>query len=157
MKVIKTYSVEETIDFGFKIGGLLSAGDIISLNGDLGTGKTAFTSGIAEALGINCYITSPTFTIVNEYKGNIPLYHFDAYRIGSYEEMFDIGFEEYVENNGIIVIEWADLIKEVLPPEHIRIDINKDLAKDVDLRIIEVDFIGDKYNGFEEKLSQCFR
>jgi tRNA threonylcarbamoyladenosine biosynthesis protein TsaE len=152
MKEFKTYSVEETADIGFKIGSLLQAGDIICLNGDLGTGKTALTSGIAKSKGIHCYITSPTFTIVNEYEGDVPLYHFDAYRISDSEEMFEIGFEEYINGCGIVVIEWADLIETVLPKEYIRVDIMKDLPKGLDLRIIKVDFIGDRYKDLEEKL-----
>ena len=103
-------------------------------------------------MGISGYITSPTFTIVNEYKAKIPLFHFDTYRIADCDEMFEICFEEYIEGNGVVVIEWADLIKEVLPKEHIRVDIMKDLPSGVDLRIIKVDFIGNRYKDYGVKL-----
>lgn len=152
MKEFKTFSVDETADIGFKLGKLLNAGDVICLNGNLGTGKTALTSGIAKGLGISGYITSPTFTIVNEYSAKIPLFHFDAYRIADSEEMFEIGFEEYIEGNGVVVIEWADLIKDVLPKEYIRVDITKDLPKGVDLRIIKIDFVGNRYKDYEVEL-----
>jgi len=119
MKEIRTCSQEDTIEFGKKLGVLLKKGDIVCITGDLGTGKTVLTNGIASALGIDEYITSPTFTIVNEYeKGDISLYHFDVYRISDPEEMFEIGFEEYLYGDGIVVIEWADLIKSILPDEN---------------------------------------
>ena len=95
MKRIETYSVEQTIEAGRLLGSILKKGDLICLEGDLGTGKTAFTSGIAKALGINGYVKSPTFTIVNEYKGKLPLYHFDVYRVSDSSEMFEVGFNDY--------------------------------------------------------------
>ena len=107
-------SEEETFNLGVKIGKLLQPGDIVTLTGDLGAGKTKFTCGAAESLGIHDYITSPTFTIVNEYNGeNILVYHFDLYRLSSYEELIDIGFEEYAQKPCVMFIEWPDNIPEI--------------------------------------------
>lgn len=104
----------ETILLGTRLGRCLRRGDVVLLAGDLGAGKTHFTGGLARALGINDYITSPTFTVVNEYEGGtLPLIHFDVYRLGSYDELFEIGFEDYLERGGVCVIEWADLIPEI--------------------------------------------
>jgi len=146
---IMTFSVEQTIEVGMKLGRKLGKGDIVYLTGDLGTGKTAFTNGIAASLGINGYITSPTFTIVNEYLGRIPLYHFDVYRIADPDEMFEIGFDEYIDGNGVVVIEWAELIKDILPSEYIRVEIVKDLGGGQDTRAIGIEFTGKKYEGYE--------
>ncbi len=115
MKEYTTHSEFETLNIGKKLGELLNKGDIVCLNGDLGTGKTVFVKGIAMALSIDEYITSPTFTIVNEYDSKIPLFHFDVYRISDSDEMFEIGFEEYLDNKGIVVIEWASIISEICP------------------------------------------
>lgn len=145
MKKFRTYSAEQTVEIGLKLGETLKQRDIVCLTGDLGAGKTAFTSGIAAALGVKSHITSPTFTIVNEYSGTIPLYHFDVYRISDPGEMFEIGFEEYIFGNGVVVIEWADLIEELLPDEYIEVEIKKDISVDENLRIITIDFKGEKY------------
>lgn len=153
MKEIKTFSQEKTIEVGKLLGKLLKSGDIVCITGDLGTGKTVLTNGIAWALGINEYITSPTFTIVNEYeREDVSLYHFDVYRISDPEEMYEIGFEEYLCTDGIVVIEWADLINDILPEDNIWITIKKDLDSGVDARVIQIDFKGDKYSEYEEKL-----
>jgi len=149
---IETHSFEETIEFGKKLGTVLKSGDIISLSGDLGTGKTAFTNGIAKSLGIESYITSPTFTIVNEYEGRLPLYHFDVYRISDPDEMFDIGFEEYINSEGITIIEWGEQIKDILPKDIIRVDIKKNINKGLDVREISIDFIGEKYSEYQAKI-----
>lgn len=149
---VETHSFEETVEFGKKIGYILDNGDIICLSGDLGTGKTALTNGIAKSLGIDAYITSPTFTLVNEYEGRIPLYHFDVYRIADPDEMFDIGFEEYINGQGVTIIEWGEQIEEILPKEIIRIKITKNLNKGLDVREITVDFIGEKYSGYQDKI-----
>ncbi len=110
----QTNNEDETFELGKKIGALLKKGDIVTLTGDLGAGKTKFTCGAAKALNVEEYITSPTFTIVNEYKaGDINLYHFDLYRLSSYEELLDIGFEEYTQNSSIIFIEWPDNVPEL--------------------------------------------
>lgn len=125
MMEIITRSPEETYELGVKIGRELKPGDIVVLNGDLGAGKTHLTKGIAEGLGVSDYITSPTFTIVNEYSGRIPMYHFDVYRIEDIYEMYEIGFEEYIYGNGASIIEWGDMIRELLPEEVIDIRISK--------------------------------
>ena len=147
-----THSVQETFRAGYNLGSILEKGDMVCLTGGLGTGKTAFTGGIASALGIEGYITSPTFTIVNEYEGKIPLYHFDVYRIADPSEMFEIGFEEYVEGNGIVIIEWAELIGDILPEAYIKVVIEKDFFSGSDVRKLSFQFIGDKYAQYEGRL-----
>ncbi len=154
MKRFKTFSEQETKDVGQYLGKVLKAGDLVCLDGDLGAGKTAFTHGIARAVGVQGYITSPTFTIVNEYNSAIPLYHFDVYRISDAGEMFDIGFEEYIGGEGISVIEWAGIIQEVLPREYIAVRISKDPSEGDNARIIEVEFRGTKYQGYEDVLDR---
>ncbi len=146
-------SVEETAELALKLGRLLRRGDNICLTGDLGTGKTAFTGGIAKALDIGGYITSPTFTIVNEYKGKLPLYHFDVYRIGDPDEIFETGYEEYINGDGITVIEWADLIEDILPPERIDVTLRKDDPDNPDSRQITMRFRGEKTGGYERSLA----
>lgn len=151
---IRTFSQEETIEAGRKLGRLLQKGDIVCITGDLGTGKTILTKGIAKAIGIGEHITSPTFTIVNEYEeGTIPFYHFDVYRISDPEEMYEIGFEEYLYGDGLVVIEWADLIDDILPRENIWITIKKDLTQGMDARVIQIEFSGDRYYEYEKKLT----
>lgn len=152
MKEFKTFSQEETIEIGKALGRLLNTGDIVCINGDLGTGKTVFTNGIAKSLGIKEHITSPTFTIVNEYSGRVPFYHFDVYRISDSEEMFEIGFEEYLYGEGIVVIEWADIIKDILPEEVVQVTIKKNLDLGIDARIIEIVFNGSKYRDYKSRL-----
>ena len=120
---LKTRNVDETIELGKKIGALLESGDIVCLTGDLGAGKTALTKSIAAEIGIEDYVTSPTFTIVNQYYGHVDLNHFDVYRIDNVEEMYDIGYEEYFYSESINIVEWANLIEELIPDEHIWIDI----------------------------------
>ncbi len=148
-------SVQETVELGLKLGQILHRGDNICLTGDMGAGKTAFTGGIARALGIGGYITSPTFTIVNEYEGELPLYHFDVYRIGDADEMFETGYHEYISGNGITVIEWADLIKEILPNERIDVDIRRDNSEDTDSRLITMEFYGKRAAEYEGRLSNA--
>ena len=109
---------QETREIGFKLGKLLKPGSIVCLIGDLGAGKTTMTQSLAEALEVDDYITSPTFTIVNEYEGKMPLYHFDVYRIGCSEEMYDIGFDEYINGEGVCIIEWANIIEDILPDDY---------------------------------------
>jgi tRNA threonylcarbamoyladenosine biosynthesis protein TsaE len=152
MKQIITYSQDETTQIGRALGSILEKGDVVLLSGDLGTGKTAFTKGIALALGIEEHITSPTFTIVNEYQGKVPLYHFDVYRIADPDEMYDIGFEEYLFGDGVVVIEWAELIDDILPGDHIWVTVRKNLELGVDAREIDIDFVGSKYEGYIDKL-----
>ena len=152
MYQITTKSVADTEMVGFKLGEMLGSGDVICLRGSLGTGKTAFTGGIAGALGISGYITSPTFTIVNEYTGRLPLYHFDVYRISDPEEMFEIGFEEYLDGRGVVVIEWAELIKDILPLENIEVILEKTDSDNPDERRLTITFNGEKYREYEGRL-----
>lgn len=115
---------QETIEYGRKLGQNASPGTVIALTGDLGTGKTALTKAIAEGLGVTETITSPTFTIVKEYRsGRLPLFHFDVYRIGDIDEMYELGYEEYFFGDGVCVVEWADLIEELIPEDAMRISI----------------------------------
>lgn len=115
------------------------AGQVYTLAGDLGVGKTVFTQGFAKGLGVEEHVNSPTFTIVQEYEdGRMPFYHFDVYRIGDIEEMDEIGFEEYIAGEGVCLIEWANLIEEILPEERTEILIEKDLEQGFDFRRITV-------------------
>ena len=137
--IIETNSAEETFALGKALGEKASPGQIYTLDGDLGTGKTVFTQGVAAGLGITEAISSPTFTIIQEYDtGRLPLYHFDVYRIGDIEEMEEIGYDDYFFGVGICLIEWADLIREILPEHVIRITIEKDLEKGFDYRKITI-------------------
>ena len=141
--IYETFSPEETKTLGRKIGAEAKAGTVYTLVGDLGVGKTVFTQGIAEGLGIQEPICSPTFTIVQVYEeGKMPFYHFDVYRIGDIEEMDEIGYEDYFYGEGVCMIEWANLIEEILPKHRWDITIQKDLEKGFDYRkitIIEVE------------------
>jgi tRNA threonylcarbamoyladenosine biosynthesis protein TsaE len=123
LKTIVSSSEDKTFNIGYKLGTLIRKGDIVCLTGDLGAGKTTMTKAIAKGLKIDEYITSPTFTIVHEYEGREKLYHFDVYRVGSVEEMEDIGYEEYFYSEGVCVIEWANLIEEIIPENHLWINI----------------------------------
>ena len=137
--VYETFSPSETEKIGFEMGKNASAGDIYCLSGDLGVGKTVFTRGFAKGLGVEDeYITSPTFTIINEYEGRLNLYHFDVYRIGSIEEMDDTGYEDYFFGNGVCLVEWAELVKEIIPENAKWITVEKDLSKSDDYRKITV-------------------
>lgn len=141
--VIETRSPEETYRFGVKLGREAKAGEVYTLVGDLGVGKTLFTQGFAEGLEIKEPISSPTFTIVQEYEGGrLPFYHFDVYRIGDVEEMDEIGFDDYVSGEGVSLIEWANLIEEILPEKRAEICIEKDLEQGFEYRRITVERIG---------------
>ena len=119
-------SYEETQKIASEFAKKLKPGDVITLDGDLGAGKTAFTGGLAKGLGINGYVTSPTFTIVNEYRnGSLPLFHFDVYRIESMDDLYDIGWEDYINQGGICVVEWADIIRDGLELPYYEIRITK--------------------------------
>ena len=140
MKVIETRNEEATREIGKILGKAVKEGAVITLNGDLGVGKTVFTQGFAAGLGINEAVSSPTFTIVQEYEGErMPFYHFDVYRIGDVEEMDEIGFEDYVYGDGVCLIEWAELIREILPEDFVSILIEKDLEKGFDYRKITIE------------------
>lgn len=137
----KSYSCEETEKIAYALAEKLHGGEIITLDGDLGAGKTAFVRGLAAGLGISDRVVSPTFTIVNEYSGEgLSLFHFDVYRIGSPDEMYDIGWEDYLGRGGVTVIEWAVNIEEILKSEKIiKITIDKDLDVSENYRIITVE------------------
>lgn len=138
--VFESFSAEDTAAFGEKIGREASPGDVYTLIGDLGVGKTVLTQGIAKGLEIGEPICSPTFTIVQVYEdGRIPFYHFDVYRIADIEEMDEIGYEDYFYGNGLTIIEWANLIEEILPPLYQQITIEKDLEKGFDYRRITIE------------------
>ena len=138
--IIETRSAKETYDLGKKIGSHAKAGEVYTLVGDLGVGKTVFTQGLAKGLGIEEPISSPTFTIVQVYEGGrLPFYHFDVYRIGDVEEMDEVGFDEYVSGEGVSLIEWANLIEEILPENRVNITIEKDLEQGFDFRRITIE------------------
>ena len=138
--VIETRSPEETFRLGEELGRKAVPGQVFTLTGDLGVGKTVFTQGLAKGLGIEEPVNSPTFTIVQVYEeGRLPFYQFDVYRIGDVEEMEEVGFEDYVMGDGVSLIEWADLIEEILPEKRTRILIEKDLEQGFDYRKITVE------------------
>lgn len=135
----ETFSPEETFLFGKELGENAKPGEVYTLIGDLGVGKTVLTQGIAKGLEIEEPISSPTFTIVQVYEeGRMPFYHFDVYRIGDIEEMDEIGYEDYFYGNGLTMIEWANLIEEILPERYKEITIEKDLEKGFDYRKITI-------------------
>ena len=142
--VAQTTSSEETKRCAAALARLLRGTEVIALDGDLGAGKTHFTQGLAEGLGIEEPVNSPTFTIVQVYEeGRLPFYHFDVYRIGDIEEMDEIGFEDYVYGDGVSLIEWANLIDEILPANRTEITIEKDLEQGFDFRRITVEKRGE--------------
>ena len=143
--ILESKSPEDTFQIGMRLGKLAEAGEVYTLTGDLGVGKTVFTQGFAKGLGIDESVNSPTFTILQIYEGGrLPLYHFDVYRIGSVEEMEETGYEEYIMGDGVSLIEWADLIEEILPRKRTRVLIEKDLEKGFDYRLITVELTGEQ-------------
>lgn len=142
-KVIYTYSADETYAFAKTMGEEAKAGEVYCLIGDLGTGKTVFAQGFAAGVGVTDTVNSPTFTIVQVYEdGRIPFYHFDVYRIGDPEEMFEVGYDEYVSGDGVCLIEWADMIEDILPKTYCRVIMNKDMNEGTDYRKIVIQKIG---------------
>ena len=138
--IVETFSADETYEYGRKMGAEAQPGDVYCLTGDLGVGKTVFTQGFAAGLGVREPVSSPTFTLVQEYEGEkMPFYHFDVYRIGDAEEMEEIGFEDYVYGQGVCLIEWANLIREILPEDFMGIMIEKDMEKGFDYRRITLE------------------
>ncbi len=138
----ESFSREDTFAFGEKIGRDGKPGQVFTLIGDLGTGKTVFTQGVAKGLGITEPVNSPTFTVVQIYEeGRLPFYHFDVYRLGDVDEMEEIGYEDYFYGEGMCLIEWGDMIREILPEHYTRIEIEKDLEKGFDYRKITVEEI----------------
>ncbi len=137
--ITESFGEKDTFELARSLAEKAEKGEIYALTGDLGVGKTAFTKGFAAGLGIDESITSPTFTFVQVYEsGRLPLYHFDVYRIGDVSEMDEIGYEDCFFGEGVSVMEWADLVEEIIPPEAIRVTITKDLTKGADYRKIEI-------------------
>ena len=138
-KTVDSLSEKDTYDLGYQMGKEASPGEVITLIGDLGVGKTVFTQGFVKGLGIDEPVCSPTFTIVQVYdEGRLPFYHFDVYRIGDESEMDEIGYEEYVYGEGVSLIEWANLIEDILPERYIKVEISKDTQKGFDYRKITI-------------------
>ena len=124
-----TNTVEETEELGRRLAGRLGPGDVVAFTGDLGAGKTAFVRGLARGLGIPGRVTSPTFTIVNEYEGGrLPLFHFDLYRLSSSDELFDIGWEDYLARGGVCAVEWSEIVEDALEEGAIRVDLRRGTA-----------------------------
>ncbi len=147
---IITKSPEETKNLGKEVGKLAKPGDLLAFYGELGAGKTCFIQGISRGLKVKDYVTSPSFTIVNEYQGKIPIYHFDLFRLNT-EEILELGYEEYFYGEGLTVIEWAEKIEQLLPKEHLKIKIK---FKDRYQRTISFISQGDSFNKFLEELNK---
>ncbi|GFP77313.1 tRNA (adenosine(37)-N6)-threonylcarbamoyltransferase complex ATPase subunit type 1 TsaE [Clostridium fungisolvens] len=144
-------SVDNTIELGKKIGSMCNPGDIFCLTGDLGTGKTHITKGIAEGLNVQEHITSPTFNIVNEYhSGRLSLFHFDVYRVSDPDEIYEIGFDEYIFGNGVSVIEWANYIEELIPNQFVHIKLEKLPDKEDSSRKVTIKYFGNRYDYLKE-------
>ncbi len=150
MVELTSTSPEQTGAIAAYIGQMLRKGDILCLQGDLGAGKTAFTQGLAKGMGIEDYVTSPTFTIINEYHGPIPLYHFDVYRLTHADELFDIGYEEYFYGDGVVVVEWPERIIELLPEEKLWIRITHGSGENT--RVFHIKGWGKRYEELEEAI-----
>ncbi len=138
MQIFESFDEQQTFEFGQQIGREAQPGSVYCLVGNLGTGKTIMAKGLASGLGIDEDIVSPTFTIVQEYQGRLPFYHFDIYRIMDEDELFEIGWDEYVNGNGVCLVEWADQVPEAIPPEAIWLTIEKDLSQGISYRKITV-------------------
>ena len=149
---IITHSSKETQDLGYRLGTLLKEGDIVCLVGDLGAGKTTLTQSIAKGLGVEDYVTSPTFTLINEYSGRYMLYHFDLYRLNSIDEIYDLGYEEYFFSQGVCIIEWADILQENLPLERLNIFIER--GKEDNDRKILISGSGNRYREIIKELKK---
>ena len=135
-------SDKDTFELGRKMAQNAHSGDVILLYGDLGVGKTVFAKGFAEGLGITEPVTSPTFTIVHEYEGSKKMYHFDLYRIGDPDELYDIGYEEYFYSDGVSLVEWPERLEYLMPENAISVTVQKDLNEDPNFRRIKVDYFG---------------
>ena len=147
---IKLRNLQGSKNFGIILGKLLKAGDILCLNGDLGAGKTTLSKYIGLGLGVEDYITSPTFNLIKEYKGRLTMYHFDVYRLEGVDDLYDLGFDEYFYGNGVCIIEWANKIQEILPEEKIVLDIEK--GQDLDERLISIHGKGQTYEDIIKEL-----
>ena len=147
MITLKTNTAEETIELGRKIGRLLTKGDVIAMQGTLAAGKTTITKGIAESLGVTDTITSPTFCLISEYSGKMPLYHMDVYRLENGAE--DMGLDDYLFGEGVCVVEWASMIEDILPKERLDIKVYREGEND---RRIELTPVGEFYESVKEVL-----
>lgn len=150
--MISLNNLEETEKFGLFLGENLKVGDVVCLNGDLGAGKTTLTKSIAKGLGIDDYVTSPTFTIVNEYYGKTDLYHIDTYRLDDMVDVDYLGFDEYFYSDGVTIVEWAEKIRDALPEEYMEINIKShDDKRDFDIK-----YVGNRFDELKEKLDESF-
>lgn len=150
MLEINLRGLEETRNFGIKLGKLLVEGDILCLNGELGAGKTTMTKSIGLGLEVLDYITSPTFALINQYEGRLPVYHFDVYRLENVEDVFDLGFDEYFFGTGVCIIEWAEKIEGLIPDDKIVIDIEK--GRELDERVVRISGSGKSYERIIKEL-----
>ncbi|MBA7582250.1 tRNA threonylcarbamoyladenosine biosynthesis protein TsaE [subsurface metagenome] len=148
---IITKSPEETKNLGKEVSKLTKPGDILAFYGELGAGKTCFIQGISQGLEVKDYVTSPSFTIINEYQGKVPIYHFDLFRLDNDEDILELGYEEYFYGEGLTVIEWAEKIEQLLPKKHLKVDIK---FKDRYQRTISFISQGDRFNKFLEELNR---
>ncbi len=148
---IITKSPEETKNLGKEVSKLTKPGDLLAFYGELGVGKTCFIQGISQGLKVKDYVTSPSFTIINEYQGKIPIYHFDLFRLDNAEEILELGYKEYFYGEGLTVIEWAEKIEQLLTKEHLKIEIK---FKDRYQRTISFIPQGDRFNKFLEELNR---
>lgn len=149
---IRLKGLEETKEFGIKLGRLLKPGDIVCLNGDLGAGKTTLSKAIGLGLGVKDYITSPTFNLINEYNGRWTMYHFDVYRLAQVDDLYDLGFDEYFYGDGVCIIEWAEKIEAVMPKERIVLDIKN--GEEMDERWINIHGEGTSFQGLIKELNK---
>ncbi len=150
--MISLNNLEETEKFGLFLGENLRPGDVVCLNGDLGAGKTTLTKSIAKGLGIDDYVTSPTFTIVNEYYGKTDLYHIDTYRLDDMVDVDYLGFDEYFYSDGVTIVEWAEKIRDALPEEYMEINIKSHDDK----RDLDINYVGNRFDELKEKLDESF-
>lgn len=145
-------NLEDTERFGYRLGSILEGGDIVCLTGDLGAGKTTLTKSIAKGLDVKDYVTSPTFALINEYKGRVPVYHFDVYRLEGIEDVIDLGFEEYFYSKGVTIIEWGNKIEKFLPEDILTIELNR--GKKDDERIVSIYSSGKRSESIVEELKK---
>lgn len=147
---IRINGLKDTEAFGIKLGSLLEPGDIVCLNGELGAGKTTMTKSIGIGLDVDEYITSPTFALINQYRGRMIVYHFDVYRLENVDELYDLGFDEYFFGNGVCIIEWAEKIERMIPEDRIVIDIKN--GENIDERILGISGHGKRYEEIVKEL-----